>query len=121
MATHHLSILNPKVCPTFTYIKQGIKKVEGRKNSPQYQQYKKGDILIFHHNKEFVKTQITYVHRYKSVENYLKRETLKNALPCIKTIKDGVDVYNLWTSPQERKDLLLKYGYAFLGIGIKLI
>ena len=40
MKIHHLSILNPKICPCFTYIKNGIKTVEGRKNSLKYQAYK---------------------------------------------------------------------------------
>ena len=41
MSTHYLSILNPDECPTFDYIKKGIKTVEGRKNSEKYQKYKK--------------------------------------------------------------------------------
>ena len=47
MTTHYLSILNPKECPTYTYIKQGVKTVEGRKYSEKYQKYRRGDILIF--------------------------------------------------------------------------
>ena len=45
MATHYLSILNPKECPTYTYIKQ-VKTVEGRKYSEKYQKYKRGDTLF---------------------------------------------------------------------------
>ena len=121
MTTHNLSIQNPKICPTFTLIKNGVKTVEGRKNSEKYQKYKKGDTLIFVCGKEKIKTQITYIHRYKTVEDYLKRETLKRALPCVKTIKEGVEIYNLWTNKTERQLLRKKYGFAFLGIGVKLI
>lgn len=121
MATHYLSILNPKECPTYDYIKKGIKTVEGRKNSEKYQKYKKGDTLIFTYNVEKLKTKITYIHKYQNVEAYLKRETLKRALPCVKTIKQGVKIYNLWTSQKEREQLRKKYGYGFLGIGIKLV
>ena len=121
MTTHYLSILNPKECPTFTYIKKGIKTVEGRKYSEKYQKYKKGDILIFVCGKEKLKTKITYIHRYKTVENYLKRETLKKALPCVKTVKEGVKIYNLWTNEKEREKLRKKFGYGFMGIGIKKI
>lgn len=118
---HNLDIQNPDICPTFTYIKQGIKTVEGRKNSEKYQQYKKGDILIFHYKGETVKTKITYIHKYKTVGDYLKKETLKRALPCVKRIKDGIKIYNMWTSEKERNLLRKKYGYSFIGIGIKKI
>lgn len=121
MATHYLSILNPKECPTYTYIKQGIKTVEGRKYSEKYQKYKRGDTLIFTFKKEKLKTKITYIHRYKTVEDYLRRETLKKALPCVDTIKKGVEIYNLWTSEEEREKLRKKFGYGFMGIGIELI
>jgi len=118
---HNLDILNPEICPTFTYLKQGIKTVEGRKNSEKYQQYKKGDILVFHCNGETLKTEITYIHKYKTVYDYLKKETLKRALPCVKRIKDGVKIYNIWTSEKERDLLLKKYGHSFIGIGIKIV
>ena len=76
---------------------------------------------MFIFKKQKIKTKITYIHRYKTVEYYLRRETLKKALPCVKTIKDGVKIYNLWTSEKERDKLKQKYGYGFLGIGIKRI
>ena len=121
MTTHELTIQNPKECPTFTYLKKGIKTVEGRKNSEKYQKYKKDDTLIFICGKEKLKTKITYIHRYKTVADYLKKETLKRALPCVKTVKEGVEIYNLWTSQKERNSLRKKYGYGFLGIGVKKI
>lgn len=121
MTTHYLSILNPKECPTYTFIKEGIKTVEGRKNSEKYQAYKKGDTLIFTCDGEELKTEITYIHRYKTVEDYLRRETLKKALPCVKTVKEGVEIYNLWTKKKDREKLRKKYGFGFLGIGVKLV
>ncbi len=38
--THIMSFINDKKCPLLDYIKSGVKTVEGRKNSPQYQQIK---------------------------------------------------------------------------------
>ena len=121
MTTHYLSILNPKECPTYTYIKQGVKTVEGRKYSEKYQKYRRGDTLIFTCDGEQLKTRITYIHKYQTVEDYLRRETLKKALPCVKTTKEGVEIYNLWTSEKEREKLRKKYGYGFMGIGVELI
>ena len=117
----YLPILNPKDCPTFDLIKSGIKSVEGRKNSEKYQKYKKGDDIIFQYGRKTVKARITYIHRYRTIEDYLRRETLKRALPCVKKISDGVLIYNKWTTPSERALLYSKYGYSFLGIGIELI
>ena len=62
-----------------------------------------------------------HIYSYKTVEDYLKRETLKKALPCVKTIKEGVQIYNLWTSEKEREKLRKKYGYGFMGIGIEFV
>lgn len=118
---HKLSIQNPPICPTFTYIKKGIKTVEGRKNSPTYQKYKKGDILIFMCDNEELYTRITYIHRYQTVEDYLMRETLKKALPCVKSVEEGIKIYNLWTNEKEREKLRKTYGYGFLGIGVELM
>jgi len=118
---HNLDIQNLEICPFFMYIKNGVKTVEGRKNSEKYQQYRKGDILIFHCAGEIVKTKITYIHRYKTVEDYLRRETLKRSVPCVKRVKDGVKIYNRFTSEKERNLLGKKCGYSFLGIGIKKI
>ena len=118
---HILSIQNPEKCPTFDYIKDGIKTVEGRKNSLKYQKYNVGDLLEFVHNNEKVLTIINNINKYETVEDYLRKETLKRALPCVKTIKDGVEVYNLWTSNEERENLRIKYGFGFLGIGLTKI
>ena len=116
--THNLTIQNPKECPTFDLISSGIKTVEGRKNSPKYQEYNPGDFLNFINGKRTLMTLITKINKYSDVKEYLQKETLKRALPCVKTIKEGVEMYNRWTKPSERNMLRKKYGYGFLGIHI---
>ena len=32
-----------------------------------------------------------------------------------------IEIYNRWSSPEERQNLIKKYGYSFLGIHIKLL
>ena len=118
---HNISILNPTVCPTFDYIKKGIKTVEGRKNSKKYQGYKEGDILIFSFESEIAKTKIVYIHKYATIEEYLYHETLERTLPGIKTMEEAVSIYNLWSSEEERNKLKDESGYGFLGIGISKI
>jgi ASC-1-like (ASCH) protein len=119
--THNLTIQNPKICPTFDFIMSGIKTVEGRKNSPKYQEYKSGDILIFECGDNTLKTVIKDIKKYTDVNEYLQKETLKKTLPCVKTIKEGIKIYNLWNKTSEINKLRKKYGYGFLGIHIKKI
>ena len=123
---HLLSIRNPVQCPTFDLIKSGKKTVEGRKNNEKYQEYKVGDYIKFYcerkqgcKKKEYLLVKITKINKYKTVEDYLRKETLIKALPCVKTLKEGIDIYNLFSSKSERNVLQKKYGYSFLGIHIK--
>lgn len=121
MQTHHLPILNPENCPTFTMIKSGIKTVEGRKYSEKYHSYKQGDTLIFHCDGEKLVTRITYIHLYPDVEQYLRAEKLKRALPCVKTYKKAIEVYNTWSTAEDRAELRETYGYGFMGIGVQVV
>ena len=124
---HLLSIRNPEQCPTFDLIKSGKKTVEGRKNNEKYQEYKVGDYIKFYcerkqgcKKKEYLLVKITKINKYKTVEDYLRKETLKRALPCVKSVKEGVDIYNLFSSKSERNALQKKYGNSFLGIHIMI-
>ena len=116
---HNLTIQNPKECPAFDLIASKAKTIEGRKNSPTYQAYKAGDYLnLINSDNRTLMTLITKINKYSDVEEYLKTETLKKALPCVKTISEGVKMYNKWTTPEEREMLRKKYGYGFLAIHI---
>lgn len=119
---HIMSFFNDKKCPLLDYIKSGIKTVEGRKNSPQYQQIKVGDYIVFKtKNESDVKVEVTYVNKYKSLTHYIKKETVGRTIPCAKNYREAKDIYNQWSTHEDRKELKNKYGYAFLGIGIKIV
>ena len=120
--THIIPFINNTSCPLLDYIKSGTKTVEGRKNSPTYHNIKKDDIIIFKTKGEKdVHVKVTYVNKYKTLEDYLKTETIEKTLPCVKTLEEGIAMYNKWNSEKEREELRQKYGYAFLGIGISLM
>lgn len=118
---HKISFYDPQGCPLTEYIIRGIKTVEGRKNSPQYHNIKKGDTLIINDPNIEIKCIVTYVNKYDDVRDYLQKETIEKALPCVKSIDEGIEFYNKFTKPEERKRLKDKYGFGFLGIGIKLV
>lgn len=114
MATHYLSIQ----APYFDFIASGIKTVEGRKNSPKYQEYKVGDTLIFTSGNKECATTITYIRKYNDVDDYLTAETLAKALPGIHLMDEGIRIYNNIYPLKDRKELMNKYGYSMLAIGI---
>lgn len=118
---HYLPIQNPPECPTYGYIKSGIKKVEGRKYSEKYHNYKKDDILIFTFEGEKLLTEIKDIRLYKTLEDYVKTEGYSNILPGIKSEKHTVDIYNSWSKEEERESLRVKYGSGFMAIEIELI
>ena len=118
--THTLSILNPPECPTFTLIQNGVKKVEGRKYSPKYQHYNVGDTLVFTFNGDSVSATITFLHKYKTLEDYLRGETVEAVLPGVTSFDAAVRLYNTWSPPQERELLQKQYGFGFLAIGLCL-
>lgn len=118
---HAVPIQNPESCPTFDLIKSGKKVVEGRKNSPKYRNIVKGDRILFVNGDAKMMVVVTYVNLYKTIEEYLTNETLERALPCVDTIEKAVEIYNTWTSPEERQKLLEETGSSFIGIGVQVV
>lgn len=109
--------------PWFTLIKRGEKIVEGRLNKGEFSQMKKGDIIEWLNNelnkngtkKRPFKTKIIDIKRYKTFEEYLKMERLKNTLPGINRINNGLKIYYKYYTKEDEK----KYG--ILGIKIEVI
>jgi ASC-1-like (ASCH) protein len=119
---HILSIQNPSDCPVFDYIKQGTKKVEGRPYKRVYKNYNVGDILVFLCNGERLKTTITDLRYYDTLEEYLEKEGFQNVLPCknVKNMDDAINIYNRWSNEKKRNILKKENGHAFVAIEIKI-
>jgi len=83
--------------PWFSYIRSGVKTVEGRKNSETWKSIKKGDTIIFNDGKEEKFTaEVTGVNKYTgkdALKDYLEKEGLEQTLPGVKTIEEGMKVY----------------------------
>ena len=121
MNIHQMSFKDPPNCPLYSCIRNSLKTVEGRKNSPSYQSIKPGDIIVLQDKKGDLVCNVTYVNKYHTVEEYLKDETLEKALPCVTTIDDGIKIYEQFVRKKDIEDLNEKHGYGFLGIGIQFI
>lgn len=99
--------------PWFTYIRQGIKPVEGRKATHTYKKIAVDDFINFSNGTDSFKALVTEIREYDSLEAYLNDVSLEKALPGVKTLQEGLDIYYQW-SPEEK---IRQYG--FLGIFIK--
>ena len=96
--------------PWFSLLKLKIKNVEGRLNKGDFSKIKIGDMIEFSNNdlgfNRKCKLTIKDIHYYHSFQNYLSNEKLKNCLPGIQNIKQGVFVYYQYYSKQDEN----KYG-----------
>lgn len=99
--------------PWFTYIRQGLKPVEGRKNTHTYKKIKVGDQINFNNGTESFLAEVTEIRAYDSLEKYFEDVTLEKALPGVKSFEEGLDVYYKWSSEEQIRQ------YGFLGIFVK--
>ena len=99
--------------PWFSFIRQGIKPVEGRKNTHRYKKIKAGDVIEFTNGKESFKAIVTEVRQYASLEEYLEDVTIPKALPGLSSLEEALAVYHQWSTPEKINQ------YGFLGIFIK--
>lgn len=108
-------IIHQLICddPWFSFIKQGIKPVEGRKNSPKNQKIKAGDFINFSNGSENFLARVIEIRRYSTLEEYLTDVTYSKALPGISSFDEAREIYLQWSKPEE---IRLN---GFLGIFIK--
>jgi ASC-1-like (ASCH) protein len=101
--------------PWFTYIRSGLKPVEGRKNTPKNQTIHTGCLIEFSNGKEIFLASVLEIRSYSTLEAYLNDVTFPMALPGLSSFEEAVKVYHQWSTPDE----IEKYG--FLGIFVKPI
>ncbi len=100
--------------PWLGYIKSGVKKVEGRKNKPKYACWGPGDRVKFYNEGDSVVVTLVKLITYPSIAEYLQHEGLKNTLPGISSIQEGLSIYEQWNTPEEIQEL------GFLAIHVSL-
>lgn len=108
-------IVEMNVCePWFTYLMSGCKPIEGRKASLKWSKLTPGMTLKLISDLDQVGyVKITSIHRYPSLEAYLKTEGVDRCLPGVRTLKDAVAVYSQWSTAEELA------AHDFLGICVE--
>ena len=99
--------------PWFSLIQSGTKSVEGRLAKSRFAEIQPGEIIKWTNEEQKTKdgkpmsreviTRVSGVVYYPDFEKYLTTERLKNCLPGVKTIKDGVTVYHKVYPKEERQ------------------
>lgn len=101
--------------PWFSFIRKGIKTVEGRKNSPKYKNIKKGDLIEFISPAgEKFQAVVKEIKSYHTLQDYLEDVGFQNALPSTSSIEEATAIYLQWSTVDE----IRKHG--FLGIFVEL-
>jgi len=81
----------------YPYVASGKKSVEGRAWSKKRDYWKmiRGDKIIFSDlgSKKKTVTVVDGVKHYKSVRDYLQKESLKKCLPWAKSLAEGIGIY----------------------------
>ncbi|MBI3259426.1 MAG: hypothetical protein HYZ54_08150 [Ignavibacteriae bacterium] len=95
----------------FNEIKNGLKTVETRAASAQYQDIKKGDILAIVCGKQKVTKQVKRTRHFKTIESMLKAVPLKKIMPSVKSIANARKIYYGY---QDYKDKIKKFGLVAL-------
>jgi len=110
--------------PWFTFLYQGIKKVEGRKMSKTWMRINVGDeIMIYNDNdNRYFIAKVVNIKYYPPKQNlylnpldmYLLDVGIQNALPGVKSLKEARNIYLQWSTEKEIEDM------GFMGIFIEV-
>ncbi len=99
--------------PWFTLIRQGIKSVEGRKNTHSYRKIQPGDRINFMNGTESFLAEVQEVRHYPGLDEYFQDVSLEKALPGIATMEEAKNIYFEWTTEEKIKE------FGFLAIFVK--
>lgn len=101
-----VTYFNHRKEPYFTFVKNGVKTIEGRINKGEYGFVKSGDHIVVNNEEETdsVEVIVKDVRKYISIQEMLGQESFKKLLPEVETREHGVEVYKrFYTSEQEKE------------------
>lgn len=90
--------------PWLSYIKNGLKRVEGRKGT--YHKFAKwiGKKVIFYNSSQEIPVKVINVRHYNTLYDYLDAEGFSNVLPGVKSYQDAVNIYHKFYSDEDIKN-----------------
>lgn len=104
--------------PYFDYVSSGEKTVEGRPFNARYANLTEGNFIEIV-NKDrcdnFV-VEITKLTRYSTFQAMLEKEGLKNCLPNVDTVEEGVGIYRSFPNYEAQEK---EYGVIAIAIKVK--
>ena len=90
--------------PSFTLIKNGIKKIEGRLFKNSFRKIRRNDTILFRNNNRFVKTEVIDINHYNNFTEMLLKENIKNVTPLSNNIDESLSIYRkIYTQDDENK------------------
>jgi ASC-1-like (ASCH) protein len=92
--------------PYYTFVKNGQKTVEGRLVKGKYAKMSLGDQIIVQTEDESgsFDVKIIGLNRYQSFRDMLEAEGIKNVLPNLDTVEEGIlEYYKFYTKEQEKE------------------
>jgi len=112
--TNYKTYKNHRQEPYFTFLKQGLKYIEGRLEKGLYAQVSKGDHIHVYSvdEKESVEVVVLGVRKYSSFLAMLQVEPFKKVLPDVDTPEEGVSKYREFYSKENE----VKYGVVAIEV-----
>jgi ASC-1-like (ASCH) protein len=103
----HIPTIFKMTCdePWFSFIRNGVKPVEGRKNSPKYQKIQVGDLIDFSNGTESFLAIVVEIKQYPLLEDYLKDVTFQKALPGVSSFEEAVNLIINGVRPRKFKNM----------------
>jgi ASC-1-like (ASCH) protein len=93
--------------PWFAAVKSGRKTVEGRLDKGKFGKLRRGDVLVVSGStgrKAPFLAVVRDVRRYGSFETYLVAEGMRNTLPGVTTVDEGIRVYRQFYSESAERE-----------------
>ncbi|MCG2694775.1 ASCH domain-containing protein [Candidatus Parcubacteria bacterium] len=103
--------------PYFSFVKKGVKTIEGRIKQDLYEKLELEDEILVFNNKETDKIRVIVkgLRTYSSFKEMLKKEDFKKILPNVDSIEEGVKIYRkFYTSEQEKE-----FGVIAIGVEVR--
>ena len=80
--------------PWYELVKDGEKTVEIRLIDAKRQKVRAGDTIVFTHGKRSVRRRVERISRHVDFEHAIRASRLKQSLPGIASVADGVNIYH---------------------------